>query len=114
MALPMVMSSLQIHLSPIGAGRLDPRGHYANASFTALTSRAFTVGSLVNGLIPLRVAGFLTTMNFANPANSDSQTDPTIPNSNRPALTKVAASARESVQAPEVSGLTDVFVARRP
>ena len=31
----------------------------------------------------------------------------------RPDLTKVAASARESVQAPEVSGLTDVFDSRR-
>jgi len=50
-----------------------------SASLTAFTGLAFTisragfawdtVGSLVNGLMPLRalVAGFLTTTNFANP-----------------------------------------------
>jgi transposase len=39
--------------------------------------------------------------------------DPTRPNSNQPDLTKVAESARESVQAPEVPGLSDVFDSRR-
>lgn len=41
------------------------------------------------------------------------QTDPTRPNSSQPDLTKVAVSARESVQAPEVPGLSDVFDSRR-
>ena len=38
------------------------------------------------------------------------QTDPTVPNSMQPDITKAAASARESVQAPEILGLTDVFI----
>ena len=47
------------------------------------------------------------------PCPPAAQTDPTVPNSNRPDLTKAAASARESVQVPEVSGLSDVFDSRR-
>src|SRR5450432_3799035 len=47
------------------------------------------------------------------PCPPAAQTDPTRPNSNRPDPTKAAVSARESVQAPEVSGLTDVFDSRR-
>jgi len=35
-------SSLQIHLSPVGASALDPRRHYAIMSFTGLTDRALT------------------------------------------------------------------------
>src|ERR1700734_1496529 len=60
---------------------IRPGSPFQTASFAALTGRALiifraglalnTVGSLVNGLMPLRsfVAGFLMTTNFAKPGS---------------------------------------------
>ena|SRR5450631_1358572 len=62
------------------------------------------------GSSAVRLSGELRRRSSCPPA---AQTDATIPNSNRPDITKVAANARESVQAPEVPGLSDVFDSRR-